>query len=138
MNKISTFSHICLSNFNSCLEFASLQESFLNLLSIHFDEIKQKLESETDIIKFIYFNRNLFHNILYEKEELIKIKFEEQKKNLYYNFYLNLLIKENPDIVNYTYSLDYIKTINIEHKKTFQKYKLIMLSKIIVHLIDNY
>jgi len=115
-----------------------LQESLLNFLSIHFDEIKKKLESETDIIKFIYFNRNWFHNILYEREELIKIEFEEQKKHLYYNFYLNLLIKENPEIINYTYSLDFIKTINIEHKKTFQKYKLIMLSKIIIDLIDNY
>ena len=135
MNKV-LLSQICLFNFNSCLEFACLEESLLNLLQ--FDKIKQKLESETDIIKFIYFYRNWFHSILYEREELIKIEFEEQKKNLNYNFYLNLLIKENPEIVNYTYSIDFIKTINKERQKTSKKYKLIILSKIIIDLIDNY
>ena len=139
MNKESKLSQICLSKFNSYLEFAFLGESFVSLLSVFcFDKIKQKLESETDFIKFIYFNRNWFHSILYEKDELIKIEFEEQKMNLYYNFYLNLLIKENPDIVNYTYSFDFIKTINLELKKTPQKYKLIILSKIFIDLIDNY
>ena len=67
MNSENKFLQICLLSFGSCLEFTCLQESLLNLLSIHFDEIKKKLESETDIIKFIYFNRNWFHNILYER-----------------------------------------------------------------------
>ena len=89
-------------------------------------------------MKYIYFIRKWFHKILYEREELIKIEFEEQKRNLYYNFYLNLLIKENPEIKNYAYSLDFIKEINIERKKTSQKYKFIMLSKIIIDLIYNY
>ena len=132
MNKESKLTQICLFNFKPYLEFKFLEEGFANLLpALYFDKDKQKLELETDIIKFIYFNRNWFHNILYEKEELIKIEFEEQKRNLYYNFYLNLLIKEDPEIINYTYSLYFIKKINIERKKTSQKYKLIMLSKII-------
>jgi hypothetical protein len=76
--------------------------------------------------------------MLYEREEIVKIEFGEQKTNLNYNFYLNLLIKDNPEIVNYTYSLDFIKAINKEREKTSQKYKLIMFSKIIVDLIDNY
>jgi hypothetical protein len=45
---------------------------------------------------------------------------------------------ENPEITNYIYSLDFIRTINKERKKTSQKYKLIMFSKIILDLIDNY
>ena len=92
----------------------------------------------TDIIKFIYFNKNWFHKVLYEKEELVKIEFVDQKKNLFYNFYLNLLIMENPEIINYEYSLDFIKIINNERKIISQKYKLIMFSKIIVDLINNY
>ena len=73
-----------------------------------------------------------------EKEQLIRIDYKEQKINLYYFFYLDLLILENTEIVNYAYSLGLIKTINIERRKTFQKYKLIILSKIIADLIDNY
>jgi len=128
---------ILLLYFNSCLEFTFLQESLLNLL-IDLDKVKQKLRSATDIIKLIYFNRIWFHEILYNRDEVVKIGFDKQKKNLYYNFYLNLLIMENPEIVNYTYSLDFIKLINIERKKTSQKYKLIMLCKIIIDLISNY
>ena len=137
MEKVSKLYKIMLSYLNSYLEFTFLSESLFNLPKL-FDKIKQKLESETDTIKFIYFNRNWFHNVLYEREELIIIEFDEQKNNLYYCFYLDLLIMENPDIINYAYSLDFIKTINTERKKTSQKYKLIMFSKIILDLIGNY
>ena len=137
MENVSKLYKIMLSYLNSYLEFIFLSESLLNLPKL-FDKIKQKLESEVDIIKFIYYNSIWFHNILYKKDEFVEIEFEEQKNNLYYCFYLDLLIMENPEIVNYSYSFDFIKTINNERKKTFQKYKLIMFSKIILDLIDNY
>lgn len=73
---------ILLSYLNSYLEFTILQESLLNLF-IDLDKIKQKLVSETDIIKLIYFNRNWFHNTLYDREKVAKIGFDGQKKNLY-------------------------------------------------------
>ena len=138
MEKLNNLSQINLTNFKSYSEYILLGQLLIDLLIICFDEIKKKLKSETDIIKFIYLYREWFHKILYDREEIAKIDFREQKKNLYYNFYLNLLIKENPEIINYTYSLDFIKTINIERKNTLQKYKSIMFSKIIVDLIDNY
>ena len=137
MEKESKLYKIMLSYLNSYLEFAFLQESFLNL-PIFFEKTKQKLESETDIIKFIYFIRKWFHQILYDREQFLKIEFEEEKKNLYYIFYLDLLIMESPYILNYTYSIDFIKLINKERKKISQKYKLIIFSKIIIDLIDNY
>ena len=138
MNKISKLSQIILFNFTSSSEYIFSEQILLVLLPKFFDEIKQKLESETEIIKFIYLIRHLFHKFLYDREEVVKIEVGEQKKNLFYNIYLNLLIKDNPEIVNYVYSLHFIRTINIERKKTSPKYKLIMLSKIIVDLIDNY
>ena len=138
MKKVSKLSQICSTNFNCCSEVIFLGQPLIDLLPKYFDEIKKKLQSETDIIKFIYFNRNWFHKVLYDREEVVKIELGEQKQTLYYNFYLNLLIMENLEIVNYEYSLDFIKIINIERKKTPDKYKLIMLSKIIINLIDNY
>ena len=140
MENVSKLYKIMLSYLNSYLEFTFLSESLFNLPKL-FDKIKQKLESETNTIKFIYFNNISFHNILYEKDEFIEIdliEFEEQKNNFYYCFYLDLLIMENPNITNYAYSFDFIKIVNNEGKKTFQKYKLIMFSKIILDLIDNY
>ena len=138
MKKVSKLSQICLTNFSCCSEFIFFEQPLIALLPKYFDEIKKKLESETDIIKLIYFNRNWFHKILYDREEVAKIEPGEQKQTLHYHFYLNLLIMENLEIVNYEYSLDFIKIINIERKKTPYKYKLIMLSKIIINLIDNY
>ena len=41
-----------------------------------------------------------------------------------YNFYLNLLIADNFDIINYEYSLDFIKNIDIK-----KKYKIINIIK---------
>jgi len=137
MNK-RTKSEISKINFESCSEFIFLEQPLIALLSISYVAIKQKLESEEDIIIFIYFNRNWFHKVLYDREEIAKIEFGEQKKNLYYNFYLNLLIKEEYYLVHYIYSLDFIKRINIERKKTSQKFRLIMFSKIILDLIYNY
>ena len=138
MKKLIKLSQICSTNFNCCSEFIFLGQPLIASLPKYFDEIKKKLESETDIIKFIYFNRNWFHKVLYDREEVVKIELGEQKQTLYYNFYLNLLIMENLEIVNYEYSLDFIKILNIERKKTPDKYKLIILSKIIINLIDNY
>ena len=138
MNKRRNLSEISRINFESCSEFIFLEQTLIALLSISYVAIKQKLESEEDIIIFVYFIRNWFHKVLYDREEFVKIVFDEQKKNLYYNFYLNLLIKEECYLVHYTYSLDFIKGINIERKKTSQKFRLIMFSKIILDLIDNY
>ena len=138
MEKLNNLYENHLLYYKSNSEFIFLIQPLITLLSKYFDEIKQKLESETDIIKYIYSNKNWFHNMLYEREEIVKIEFGEQKTNLNYNFYLNLLIKDNPEIVNYTYSLDFIKAINKEREKTSQKYKLIIFSKIIIDLIDNY
>ena len=95
METVRKLYKIMLSYLNSCLEFTFFSESLIHLPK-YFNRIKQKLESEADTIKFIYFNKNCFHNILYDREELIKIEFNEQKNNLYYGFYLDLLKIENP------------------------------------------
>ena len=89
------------------------------------------------IIKLLYFNKNYFHNILYFYDNLIELS-NEKEENLSFYFYLALLIKENPNFINYSYSIDFIKKI-ISHKDTNDNlYKNIIKSKIILDIINNY
>ena len=70
-----------------------------------------------------------------KKINIIKII---NKLNAY--FYLILLINDNTDCVNYSYSLDLIKQINKEQEKNNQNevYKLVLIAKIIIELIEIY
>ena len=91
-----------------------------------------------EVIKYFYFSRNKIFPILYNYETNIIINFEEKKKCLFYNFYLNLLIMENTSIIYFSYSIKYIREINNEIKNITNKYKLIIMSKIINDLIYNF
>ena len=120
---------------NFCLDNDQITKLIFN-----FDDIKTVLEKEnkSNIIKLLYLTRKTIHKILFEKEEIINIKFDNNKKSLPNNFYLNLLIKENPDIIDYSYSFDYIKEINNVRKTIKEKYKIILMAKCINDLIINF
>ena len=86
-------------------------------------------------IKYCYFYRKYIHEIIFQEEETI---FIENYNGVSFLFYLSLLIKENPDILNYSYSIDLIKNIvNINSQQNILLKQLI-ISKIILDLIYNY
>ena len=90
------------------------------------------------IIKFIYYNKDCIHDILYEKEEDIKLINVIEKDYLSYYFYLCLLIRDRNDIHNYKYDFKYIGKIIDIYKKINGKYIKLIFSKIILELINNY
>ena len=108
-----------------------------NLLA-KFKEIITILNTnDKDTLKFLYFNRIKAHKILYESEENISI--EEYSQDLNFYVYLSLLIEENPNVVNYTYSLKLIQSLSEQQtREKNQKIKKIILAKIIIELIANY
>ena len=89
-----------------------------------------------DLIKLYYFNRISIHNILYKYQKNIQLNNDLNKISYYY--YLSLLIRDNIDIINYSYSIEYIKKINDKLIKDNNKYSKIIMSKIIIELIYNY
>ena len=109
-------------------------------LLFNFDNIKTILEkaNKSNIIKLFFLARKSIHRILFEKDEIINIKYDNTKKSLVSNFYLNLLLKENPDIIDYSFSIDFIKEVNKERKKQTDKFKNILMAKCINDLIINY
>ena len=111
----------------------------IKLLSDYKDIIFILEMNKPEDIKFLYFNKSLIHKILYDSDKNIEIQLDSnEKKSFYYNFYLVLLILDQPDIINYEYSIEYIREINNQNKKTKNGYKLILMSKIIIELINNY
>ena len=93
--------------------------------------------------KFLYFNKGIIHGVLYKEEESININETTNilltNNNLSELFYLDLLITDNIECLNYTYSLDFIREINNNWaKKINNKLKLVIISKIVITLIYNF
>ena len=89
------------------------------------------------IVKFLYYNIKNFHDILYDYDT--EIILENEEKNLSYIFYATLLIKDNLNIINYSFTIEFIRGINnIIDKKNDKIYLKLLLSKIIFELIDIY
>jgi hypothetical protein len=78
-----------------------------------------------------------FHSILYKEDETINIESYNIEKELSNLFYLNLLIMETPETLNYEYSFDFIKNIH-ESNKEAKIIKKVLVSKIILDLLKNY
>ena len=113
----------------------------IHILIFNYPEIEYalKINKDNEKIKFLYFNKNQIHKILYESEEMIEVNHSSNNITLDEYFYLNLLINDNTDIVNYIYSLDYIDILNnFQGNNSIGSLKKILLAKIIIDLINNY
>ena len=103
-------------------------------------EINNSYEEDNE--KCFYFNKDKIHRLLYELEEVIKINKVPNKflvnNNISELFYLELLILDNQDSINYVYSIEIIKSINNLIKNTNSKLKKMLLSKIALTLIFNF
>ena len=110
-------------------------------ISYKYKEIENILKTnKTNIIKFLFFNRFNIGKILFNEEKIININMllEKGKENLNTCFYLDLLINDNKNIINYFYSLNFIREINNQAEKQDEKYKLLIKAKIIIDLIYYY
>ena len=98
----------------------SNKKESLNKLIYNFKELQFLLNSlkmqTKNIPKFIYDNMNNIHNILYNSEAFINLNSIEIRQEINNYFYISLLIAQNQEIVNYTYSIDFIKSFKIKEK----------------------
>ena len=94
--------------------------------------------NEGQITKFLYFNRKLIDKILYNSNKIIHFKYEKKVYNISFYFYLILLIKDNPEILNYSLDLEFIEHINKKQKQNKDAYNALIMAKIIIDLINDY
>ena len=74
-------------------------------LVTNYGEIGMLLEQKNgQFLKLFYFNRENINKVLYEANEIISIDINQTKK-LSDLFYLDLLIKENENVVNYIFPI---------------------------------
>ena len=94
----------------------SFEKKFVYKIFINLENIKEYYKiDKKDLFKLLYFNRKILY------------------------FYLNLLITENSNIINYCYSTDFIKQIDsYNNKNNNNLIKKLIISKIIVDLIEYY
>ena len=104
----------------------------------NFSEINILLNKNPDKFKLIYFHKKKIKNILYECEEEIILDSDKKENTLDKIFYLSLLVTENKEIVNYNYSIDFIKQLNKTNENNDLKLSEIIFSKIILDLIEYF
>ena len=95
--------------------------------------------NQNDFIHFLYLNKNKIHSILYDEQKIIPIDLEKEI-NFSELFYLSLLISDDEDIINYTFSIEYIRYVNDKfgRNEEIKGLKKIIISKIILILIHNF
>ena len=115
-------------------------KEIMNGLISSMSEIEQIINLDNlDVMNFIYSNKKTIEFILYENEKIIFIHSKLLNKKLSNYFYLALLIRDNINIVNYSFKFDLIKEINdykIDNSK--DSLRKILISKIGIELINNY
>ena len=94
--------------------------------------------AKTHILFYIYKYKNNIEDILYYSEECLEIK-NEMLNGINDYFYLDKLISENKEIINYIYEISLIRDKNNDNKKIKDNsFSKLIISKIILDLVDNY
>ena len=111
------------------------------------EEIYDKYPDESK--KLFYFMKNDLHKLFYDKDYVFQFDTKDLEKVLPDNsdtiglselFYFQLLISDQPEIVNYTFKIDYILQINnkLHNSPINNSLQNVIVAKIIIYLIDNY
>ena len=90
-----------------------------------------------NLMKFIYYKKDKIHSILYEENENIKLD-SLIKNNISNYFYLDLLLKDNPNCINYEYSYKVIDNIKMQLEKEENILKKLVISILLKALISNF
>ena len=112
-------------------------ENYEDLMEIIYEVNAQN----ENIFKFIYFYEQNIHHVLYEFDKIININNFKLKMNFAELFYLDLLISDNVEIVNYTYNFELLINIFQLFNKKYKigkDYKIALASNILLNLINNY
>ena len=117
------------------INFEGKNKNYITNILINYDEMKKIIKNPINIFKI--WNIIDIGKILYEKYEVIYI--DDNISDFPLNFYLTLLIQNDRDKINFSYSFQYLKK-NIEQilSNSNKEYYILIKSKIFLILLDNY
>lgn len=119
----------------------SIGDDPLFQLSLNYEEIEEIINSKNkEIIKNLFFYRLMLNKILYNNDKIINLDdFFGKITDLSFHFSLCMIINYNPNVINYSFSINYIKQIhNLKENCNDKVYKKLILSKIILELINTF
>ena len=109
-----------------------------NKLFLDFNEIENIINDRNgEFLKTLYFNKENVENILYDSEEIITID-DINFAKLSDLFYLELLITDNTNMINYTFSEKIIPALFDKLNTITESPKKLITSKIVLDLIESY
>ena len=120
------------------IPFVEKREIFESKFYLSNEELENLIEKNNfKSLEYIYFNKKNFHEILYNSEKLIQMK-EENLKSFSSLFYFDLLIKDDPNTVNYIFSQETISDVSEKYKEIKNVPKKIIYFKILFDYIETY
>ena len=109
-----------------------------NKLVSNYEQIENiKKEKEGQFLEIFYINKKNIHDVLYNANEIIVID-DIKTRKLSDLFYLDLLIMDNLNIVNYNFSKESIIRLGEDISNLQKGIKKAIIAKIMHDLIENY
>ena len=108
-----------------------------NKLFSNYNEIKDIQDNCDKFLKACYFNKESIHNILYNSTNIIQID-DKSITKLTNVFYLDLLIKEQTNVLDYEFTKEGIIELCKRMSTINECPKKIIISKIVIDLIESY
>ena len=99
--------------------------------------LENKDMSDMSVLEYLYLNRFVVHQLLYEEDTIIKVELDYISGFKDY-YYLYLLIKEEPEINNYNYDFSFVKKAFDFQTETEKEIEKIIRAKIALTLIKVY
>ena len=143
MNKLKLYAYSCEHTY-----FESENDPIPKLI-INLNEVKiiyEKYPNESK--KLFNFAKKIIHKLFYANDFVFELEkndlYQKNQKNYEIDlselFYLELLIKDEPEIINYKYNIDYINEINnkLFNNSKEEDLRDLIGAKIIIDLINNY
>ena len=110
-------------------------------LIFNYNEIEELIEiKKGQFLKIFFFNKENIHDILYSTEKNIDIDKYFHDKNISLNelFYLDLLIMDDTNIVNYEFSIQIIIKLCDKLLLLKKGLKKVILARIIIDLVESF
>ena len=112
-------------------------ENSINISLIsNYSELREILNTIENKTKFFYMDNKAIYEIMYQEEQVIPI--ENKKYEYSFIYYISLLIKENKEMVNFNFGLNFIKEIDNENNNQENELQKLFVSRIILDLIYSY